>query len=108
MSTRIAAGVATVGLGIVLAFAGAEQVSGGAAPQDRAGEAAPLYAIDVAEDAPAQDCSIKGNVSRSGERIYHVPGGRFYDRTKINESAGERWFCSEEDALAAGWRRAKQ
>jgi hypothetical protein len=37
-----------------------------------------------------------------------VPGGRFYDRTKINEGAGERWFCSEEDALAAGWRRAKQ
>jgi Staphylococcal nuclease homologue len=56
--------------------------------------------------AQAQDCSIKGNISRSGERIYHVPGGTFYDRTKIDEGAGERWFCSEEEAVAAGWRRS--
>ena len=55
-----------------------------------------------------QPCRIKGNISRSGERIYHVPGGRWYDRTKISPSKGERWFCSEEEAQAAGWRRAKQ
>jgi hypothetical protein len=41
-----------------------------------------------------------------GERIYHAPGGRWYSRTKINEAKGERWFCSEEEARAAGWRRA--
>ena len=40
--------------------------------------------------------------------IYHVPGGAYYDRTKISAAKGERWFCSEEEALAAGWRRAKQ
>ena len=55
-----------------------------------------------------QPCRIKGNISRSGERIYHVAGGRWYDRTKISPSKGERWFCSEEEAQAAGWRRAKQ
>jgi len=27
--------------------------------------------------------------------------------TQIDESKGERWFCSEEDAVAAGWRKAK-
>jgi hypothetical protein len=54
----------------------------------------------------AQDCSIKGNISRSGERVYHVPDGQFYDRTKIDPGAGERWFCSEEEAVAAGWRRS--
>lgn len=53
-------------------------------------------------------CNIKGNVSRGGERIYHVPGGRFYDQTRIDTSRGERWFCSRAEALAAGWRRARQ
>jgi endonuclease YncB( thermonuclease family) len=52
-------------------------------------------------------CLIKGNISSEGERIYHVPGGRWYDATKINESKGERWFCSEAEAIAAGWRAAK-
>lgn len=52
-------------------------------------------------------CVIKGNISRcNGERIYHVPGGQYYDRTQISESAGERWFCSEAEARAAGWRRS--
>jgi hypothetical protein len=45
---------------------------------------------------------IKGNVAKSGERMYHVPGGTFYDRTKIDEGTGERWFCTEEEAQAAG------
>jgi len=53
------------------------------------------------------NCSIKGNISSSGEKIYHMPGQNFYDRTQINTSKGERWFCSESDALAAGWRKSK-
>lgn len=53
-------------------------------------------------------CVIKGNISYStGEKIYHLPGCGSYDKTVINQSAGERWFCSEQDAQAAGWRRAK-
>lgn len=53
-------------------------------------------------------CKIKGNISKGGKRIYHVPGGRFYDQTRINTSQGERWFCSESEARAAGWRRSRQ
>ena len=52
-------------------------------------------------------CNIKGNVSTQGERIYHVPGDKYYDETRISASHGERWFCSEEEARAAGWRRAR-
>lgn len=52
-------------------------------------------------------CDIKGNISSSGERIYHVPGQRYYEVTKIDEAKGERWFCSEAEAVAAGWRKAK-
>lgn len=53
-------------------------------------------------------CVIKGNRSGSGNRIYHMPGQADYDRTVISESKGERWFCSETEARAAGWRRAKR
>jgi endonuclease YncB( thermonuclease family) len=55
-----------------------------------------------------QPCLIKGNISRSGERIYHVPGGQYYGRTKISSEKGERYFCSEAEAVAAGWRRSKR
>jgi endonuclease YncB( thermonuclease family) len=53
-------------------------------------------------------CNIKGNISKSGERIYHVPGQRFYSQTAISAGRGERMFCSEADARAAGWRRSKR
>jgi endonuclease YncB( thermonuclease family) len=59
-------------------------------------------------NATSDQCLIKGNISQSGERIYHVPGGAFYDRTVINEAQGERWFCSEAEAQAAGWRRSRR
>jgi hypothetical protein len=52
-------------------------------------------------------CNIKGNVNTRGERIYHVPGQEYYDETVIAASHGERWFCSEQEARAAGWRKAK-
>ncbi len=54
------------------------------------------------------ECRIKGNISRRGERIYHVPGGHYYESTKISTSKGERWFCSEAEARSAGWRRSRR
>jgi hypothetical protein len=52
-------------------------------------------------------CVIKGNISYSGgQRIYHVPGQHYYDQTVIDPAKGARWFCSEAEAQAAGWRRA--
>jgi len=53
-------------------------------------------------------CNVKGNISKKGERIYHVPGQRYYDRTRISPGEGERWFCSEDEARASGWRKARQ
>jgi micrococcal nuclease len=52
-------------------------------------------------------CTIKGNISSSGERIYHLPGQRYYSITVIDTSAGERWFCTETQAVNAGWRKSK-
>ncbi|ACS59920.1 conserved hypothetical protein (plasmid) [Rhizobium leguminosarum bv. trifolii WSM1325] len=54
-------------------------------------------------------CTIKGNVSiGSHERIYHLPGQEYYEKTNISPRYGERWFCSEAEARAAGWRRARR
>lgn len=50
-------------------------------------------------------CLIKGNISRKGDRIYHMPdSSRNYADTRINEKRGEKWFCTEQEAIAAGWR----
>lgn len=58
--------------------------------------------------ASSGSCNIKGNISVSGERIYHLPHNRYYSETVIDESRGESWFCSEAEARAAGWRPAKR
>ena len=56
----------------------------------------------------AKDCNIKGNINiETGERIFHVPGQEYYSATKISPQYGERWFCSEAEAWAAGWRKAR-
>ncbi|MDG4488757.1 thermonuclease family protein [Xanthomonas vesicatoria] len=51
-------------------------------------------------------CAIKGNISGKGSKIFHMPGQRDYARTRISAEKGERYFCSAQDALNAGWRRA--
>lgn len=54
------------------------------------------------------DCNIKGNISYStGEKIYHMPWQENYWDTVISPEYGERWFCSEEEAVSAGWRKAR-
>ncbi|CUH40256.1 Thermonuclease precursor [Jannaschia seosinensis] len=62
--------------------------------------------LRIEDNAPEGRCAIKGNISDNG-RIYHLPGSRFYGPTRIDERRGERWFCSEAEARAAGWRRAR-
>jgi len=52
-------------------------------------------------------CRIKGNISSSGAKNYHLVECRDWKKTKINLEHGERWFCSEAEAVAAGWRRAR-
>ncbi|WP_230978896.1 sunset domain-containing protein [Ollibium composti] len=73
------------------------------------------FGDDILHAAPSPSklfgvgCDIKGNISiDTGEHIYHVPGQEHYDDTRIRREYGERWFCSEADARAAGWRKAKR
>jgi endonuclease YncB( thermonuclease family) len=57
---------------------------------------------------PNGKCVIKGNVNAQGRRIFHSPGQEDYAATRIDTAAGERWFCSAAEALAAGWRPAQR
>jgi endonuclease YncB( thermonuclease family) len=58
--------------------------------------------------APSPECTIKGNVNRSGECIYHRPTSRWYAQIKMQVTKGTRWFCSVEEAEAAGCRETKR
>ncbi len=58
----------------------------------------------VAHNGPGPNGeTIKGNINSKGEKIYHVPGGQFYDKTQP-----EAWFFTEEEARAAGYRPSKR
>ncbi|CAM2981802.1 thermonuclease family protein [Paenibacillus sediminis] len=47
---------------------------------------------------PSNGCKIKGNINAKGDKIYHTPSSPSYDNTKP-----EVWFCSEKEALSAGF-----
>ncbi|MEM9817866.1 MAG: cold shock domain-containing protein [Cyanobacteria bacterium P01_D01_bin.6] len=52
-------------------------------------------------------CVIKGNISiATGNKLYHLPGMKDYESTVIDPASGERWFCSESEAIENGWRKA--
>ena len=79
------------------------------APWDwRKGKRLAAFQRPSASSGVSGGCVIKGNVSSKGSKIFHVPGGRYYEQTRIDEAKGERWFCSEAEAKAAGWRQSKQ
>lgn len=69
-------------------------------------------AIDAAVVAgqpqpPDPNCIIKGNINAAGDRIFHEPGTPGYADTVIRVEQGERWFCTADEAVAAGWRRPR-
>lgn len=57
--------------------------------------AIPAYAIPPG--------AIKGTVSNWGDRIYHVPGGAQYNKTRADAI-----FATEYEAVSAGFRRSKR
>ncbi|MEH2480806.1 endonuclease YncB(thermonuclease family) [Nitrobacteraceae bacterium AZCC 2161] len=58
--------------------------------------------------APSPTCTIKGNVNRAGECIYHTPSSRWYAKISMHISKGTRWFCSVDEAEAAGCRETRR
>lgn len=50
-------------------------------------------------DQQNSNCDIKGNINRSGNKIYHLPSDSSYEQTNP-----EVWFCSEQEARDAGFK----
>lgn len=51
-------------------------------------------------------CNIKGN-DRNG-KIYYLPECGVYDNVTVQLYLGDRWFCSEKEAISAGFRKPGQ
>lgn len=55
---------------------------------------------------PTPGCvNAKGNISATGEKIYHCPGQANYNNVKIDKE-GEAIFATEQEAIDAGFRKA--
>jgi hypothetical protein len=53
------------------------------------------------------DCNIKGNIDfQTYEKFYHLPGCKHYGQTSLNLAYGDKWFCLEKEARAAGFQKA--
>jgi len=52
-------------------------------------------------------CPIKGQVTASA-RIYVLPWSADYERARVQTGRGERWFCSEQEAVTAGFKAAQR
>lgn len=57
------------------------------------------YGKSNQKPAKSGDCQIKGNINRSGDKIYHLPEENSYAQTNP-----EQWFCTEQQARDAGFR----
>lgn len=78
--------------------------SGPGAPE-RPGEWRTRLWNEAQAKAP-KGCPIKGKVAgRRGDTVktYHLPWSPTYLRLRVVSARGERWFCSEEEAQAAGF-----
>jgi len=64
--------------------------------------------VDKKTGGDESGCVIKGNLDRNDVRYYHLPEFRHYDQVEMNFEHGDRWFCSEEEAIKAGFTRARE
>lgn len=49
---------------------------------------------------------VKLNISSDGRKLYHTVDSPNYNQVKIDESKGERFACTEKEAIEAGWTKA--
>src|SRR3977135_2497965 len=61
-------------------------------------------------DPRPPQCAVKGNIGsgKGRPRIYHVPGSRGYEAVAVAPAKGERYFCSEQEAITCGWRKGPE
>lgn len=53
------------------------------------------------------ECNIKAQIQHdTNKKIYLLPGCRDYTQTLVERYRGEDWFCTEKDAVAAGFTKS--
>ena len=57
-------------------------------------------------EVPPPGCTIKGNISAAGNKIYHLETQRSFPGIRIQVEKGERWFCTEKEAVNNGFRKS--
>ena len=56
---------------------------------------------------PSGNCLIKANIDKNSyEKFYHLPDCSHYGQIVIEKDIGEGYFCSEEEAIEAGFKKA--
>ena len=64
-------------------------------------------AWETAVKTAPDGCPIKGQVA-GDNKTYVLPWSPDYSSAKVRAARGERWFCSETEAQAAGWKIASR
>lgn len=65
-------------------------------------------ACQSTENVKNPRCTIKGNIDKStNTHIYYTLGCAQYSFTIVEQDIGERWFCTEQEAIQAGYIKAK-
>jgi micrococcal nuclease len=63
----------------------------------------------TSENPPSPKCNIKGNVDgrKRSDKTYLIPGCEQYNRVQVLFYEGDQWFCSEKEAIKAGFVKAE-
>lgn len=62
---------------------------------------------DEAKRRAPEGCPIKGQIA-GASRVYVLPWSADYERVRVQKTRGERWFCSEQEAVSAGFKAAQR
>ncbi len=71
--------------------------------EEKTTQPSPVAEQAQVKSAATAECLIKGNISSSKQKIYHIKGGMFYERVKE-----EMCFSTEEEAVKAGFRKSEK
>jgi micrococcal nuclease len=59
------------------------------------------------EENTENNCNIKGNIdAATSKKFYHYPACSHYTEIVIEKDRGEQYFCSEKEAIEAGFEKA--
>jgi len=67
-------------------------------------EAETVFPLEKNDISVNPECLIKGNISEHGYgKVYFSPGDPNYNQVKVSFDKGEQFFCTEQEAEAAGF-----